>query len=206
MFTGLVETLGTIQSIERDGPAARLVVADALVAADVKLGDSIAVNGVCLTVVAHDASTFAFEAGPETLARTNLGELAPGDRVNLERALRVGDRLGGHIVQGHVDGVGQIVRREKAADWETVWFSLPEDLGRFLVPKGSITVDGVSLTVVDASKDAFSVALIPHTLDATTLGFKPAGASVNLETDLIAKHLVRYLDGLDWTSVRQKSI
>jgi riboflavin synthase len=203
MFTGLVEALGEVRDIAADGPGSRLTIAQPQLASASKLGDSVAINGVCLTVVAADDGAFAFQAGPETLRRTNLGELAVGCRVNLERALAVGDRLGGHIVQGHVDGVGTIARRERQGDWEVIWFACPAELNRYLVSKGSITVDGVSLTVVDVTADEFSVALIPHTLAATTLGFKTPAATVNLETDLIAKHLVRYLDGLDWSRVRQ---
>ncbi|MEI7685369.1 MAG: riboflavin synthase [Planctomycetota bacterium] len=203
MFTGLVEALGEVRDIAADGPGSRLTIAQPQLASASKLGDSVAINGVCLTVVAADDGAFAFQAGPETLRRTNLGELTVGCRVNLERALAVGDRLGGHIVQGHVDGVGTIARRERQGDWEVIWFACPAELNRYLVSKGSITVDGVSLTVVDVTADAFSVALIPHTLAATTLGFKTPAATVNLETDLIAKHLVRYLDGLDWSRVRQ---
>ena len=169
-----------------------------------KIGDSVAVSGVCLTVVERSAHSLAFEAGPETLARTNLGELRVGDRVNLERALAVGDRLGGHIVQGHVDGMGRIAKRERQGDWETIWFSCPPNLARTMVPKGSIAVDGVSLTLVEVAGDRFSVALIPHTLAATTLGSKPVGASVNLETDLISKHVVKYLEGLDLGGVAEE--
>lgn len=205
MFTGLVEGMGEVREIGVEGAGARLVVVERNVARGVNLGESVAVNGVCLTVVACEAEAFAFQAGPETLRRTNLGELASGDRVNLERALAVGDRLGGHIVQGHVDGVGRIARRERQGEWEIIWFACPAELNRFLVSKGSITIDGVSLTVVDVTKDEFSVALIPHTLAATTLGFKEPGATVNLETDLIAKHLVRYLDGLDWRTIGRLS-
>jgi riboflavin synthase len=201
MFTGLVEAMGVVREISRDGVGARLVLAQPAIASAAKLGDSVAINGVCLTVVARDDETFAFQAGPETLAKTNLGELQQGDRVNLERALTVGDRLGGHIVQGHVDGVGRIARRVTEGEWQVIWFACPPDLNRFLVSKGSITVDGVSLTVVEVRPEGFSVALIPHTLAATTLGFKQPGDTVNLETDLIAKHLVRYLDGLDWASI-----
>lgn len=198
MFTGLVEAMGTIDAVKADAMGTRLVVDESTIAAGVRLGDSVAINGVCLTVVEQQGSTFAFDAGPETLRRTNLGELKPGDRVNLEQALAVGDRLGGHIVQGHVDGVGRIARRERQGDWETIWFSCPIELNRFLVSKGSIAIDGVSLTVVDVTPTEFSVALIPHTLAVTTLGMKQPPATVNLETDLIAKHLIRYLDGIDW--------
>jgi len=201
MFTGLVEAIGTVRERRHDGAGVRLRVEEAQVAHDAPLGASIAVNGVCLTVVERDTTSFTFDIGPETLRCTNLGERRPGDRVNLERSLRAGDRLGGHIVQGHVDGVGRLVRREPQQDWETVWFSCDRNVGRFLVRKGSIAVDGVSLTVVDASPEAFSVALIPHTLQMTTLGFKPPGATVNLETDLFARMIVNYQDQLPWSEI-----
>ena len=194
MFTGLVEALAPVERIEVEGDARALVVAVPF-AADLILGESVAINGACLTVVAHDARTCRFQAGPETLRRTNLGELKPGDRVNLERALRVGDRLGGHLVQGHVDGLGRVASRRRQGEWEVVWFSCPAELAEQLVSKGSVAVDGVSLTVVDVTADGFSVALIPHTLAQTTLGFKPPGASVNLETDVLAKYVWKCLRG-----------
>jgi riboflavin synthase len=158
-------------------------------------GESVAVNGACLTVVARDDRTCRFQAGPETLRRTNLGELQAGARVNLERALRVGDRLGGHLVQGHVDGLGRVASRRRQGEWEVVWFSCPAELAAQMVSKGSVTVDGVSLTVVEVTADGFSVALIPHTLAQTTLGFKGPGASVNLETDVLAKYIWKCLRG-----------
>ena len=158
------------------------------------MGDSVAINGACLTVVRVEGDLLHFQAGPETLRRSNLGELAAGDRVNLERSLRLGDRLGGHLVQGHVDGIGHIARRLPQGDWETVWFRCPPELAAQMVPKGSVAVDGVSLTVVEATADGFSVALIPHTLAATTLGLKPVGAAVNLETDILAKYIWKYLE------------
>jgi riboflavin synthase len=194
MFTGLVETLGTVRRVEDDGAGGRRLTIAADVAAGLTAGESVAVNGACLTVVEHDAETCRFQAGPETLRRTNLGELAPGDRVNLERSLRLGDRLGGHIVQGHVDGVGHVAERRRQGEWETVWFTCPPDLAQQMVPKGSVAVDGVSLTLVDVGRDRFSVALIPHTLANTTLGFKSAGAAVNLETDLFAKYVRKWAE------------
>lgn len=194
MFTGLVEALGTVRRVETAGAARDLVIAEATLAAELALGDSVAVNGCCLTVVALDAETFRFQAGPETLRRTNLGELQPGDRVNLERALRLSDRLGGHIVQGHIDGTGSVLERHREGDWEMVWFRCPVELTRQMVSKGSVAVDGVSLTVVDVGGDRFSVALIPHTLSHTTLGFRPPGATVNLETDLLAKYVQKALE------------
>ncbi|HWG42432.1 MAG TPA: riboflavin synthase [Gemmataceae bacterium] len=192
MFTGLVEVLGTVRDLVMDGVGCQMTVA-AEIAPQLSLGESVAVNGACLTVVAHDAETCCFQLGPETLARTNLGELHRGDRVNLERSLRLSDRLGGHLVQGHVDGVGQVAKRINEGDWVTVWFRCPPDLAAQMVPKGSITVDGVSLTVVDVGEDRFSVALIPHTLAHTTLGIKESGAAVNLETDLIGKYVWKCL-------------
>jgi riboflavin synthase len=193
MFTGLVETLGIVNRIETAGAGRRLCLEAACIAAALSVGESVAVNGACLTVIAHDAQTCTFEAGPETLRRTNLGELSVDEPVNLERALRLGDRLGGHVVQGHVDGVGRILDRKRQGEWEVIWFSSPGDLAEQMVAKGSIAVDGVSLTVVDVAADRFSVALIPHTLASTTLGFKLAGASVNLETDLFAKYIWKCL-------------
>jgi riboflavin synthase len=193
MFTGIVECLATVHRIEADEAGRNLTVSAPVVAADAKVGDSIAVNGVCLTVVERDAVFLRFQIGPETLRCTNLGELTLGDSVNLERALRLNDRLSGHFVQGHVDGIGRIADRQRQGDWETVWFSCAADCTRSLVPKGSIAVDGVSLTVVDVTSDRFSVALIPHTLANTTLGFKPVGAAVNLEIDILAKYVAKHL-------------
>ena len=195
MFTGLVESLGSVRRLEADGAGRHLVIAAPGLTADLAIGESVAVNGACLTVIERDADTCRFQAGPETLRRTNLGELVPGDRINLERALRLGDRLGGHLVQGHVDGLGRIAERYRQGDWEMVWFSCPAELASQMVPKGSVAVDGVSLTLVDVAADRFSVALIPHTLAQTTLGFKQSGAAVNLETDLLAKYVWKCLRG-----------
>ena len=193
MFTGLVEALGAVTQGRVEGTGRTLTVADPPLPAESRLGDSVAVNGCCLTVVQRDDAGFTFQAGPETLCLTNLGELSEGSRVNLERPLRVGDRLGGHFVQGHVDAVGRIAERKRDGAWETVWFSCPPELTRYMVRKGSIAVDGVSLTLVDVLPDGFSVALIPHTLDMTTLGFKQAGDAVNLEADCLAKHVEKLL-------------
>jgi riboflavin synthase len=196
MFTGLVEVLGTVRELtaEPGGGAGRdLTVSAPAFAGQLTLGESVAVNGACLTVVAHNADTCRFQVGPETLLRTNLGALKAGDRVNLERSLRLGDRLGGHLVQGHIDGVGRVAERRPEGDWVTVWFSCPPDLAAQMVSKGSVAVDGISLTLVDVADDRFSVALIPHTLTNTTLGFKTVGAAVNLETDLLAKYVWKCL-------------
>jgi riboflavin synthase len=194
MFTGLVEALASVDKMEPDGQGGMNCdlnwpqIADALT-----LGESVALNGVCLTVVSKETDFCRFQISPETLARTNLGQLRAGDRVNVERSLRVGDRLGGHIVQGHVDGLGQIDKREEDGQWETVWFSCPADLAVSMIPKGSVAVDGISLTLVEVLKDRFSVALIPHTLANTTLGFKQVKDTVNLEVDLFAKYIAKYL-------------
>jgi len=193
MFTGLVEALGTVCAVTPDANGRNLVIAEAKLAPQLRIGDSVAVNGTCLTVVECGAETFRFQAGPETLSRTNLGELKVGDRVNLERALLVTDRLGGHFVQGHVDGVGEVSDRREQGEWEAIWFSCPPELSRYMVSKGSIAVDGVSLTLVDVESGRFSVALIPHTLEHTTLGFRSIGATVNLETDLLAKYVEKLL-------------
>ncbi|MCI0455942.1 MAG: riboflavin synthase [Gemmataceae bacterium] len=193
MFTGLVEALGVVSRLDPDGEGRLLHISEPVIAPQLSLGESVATNGTCLTVVGVEGDTFRFQAGPETLSRTNLGELQPGDRVNLERSLRLGDRLGGHLVQGHVDGLGRIARRSRQGDWEEVWFSCPAELAAQMVSKGSVAVDGVSLTVVDVTSDGFSVALIPHTLAVTTLGFKEAGSTVNLEIDLFAKYVWKYL-------------
>src|SRR3954469_8257594 len=171
MFTGIVEELGIVEAVEPQSDALRLSIRAATVLDDVRLGDSIAVNGCCLTVAAVDGAVWTADVMQETLDRTSLLGAGPGDRVNLERAVTVGSRLGGHIVQGHVDGVGAVVRRSPSEHWETVEVSLPEGLSRYLVEKGSITVDGVSLTVVEAQAGSFTVGLIPETLARTTLGF-----------------------------------
>ena len=189
MFTGLVQSLGKVRTLEVDGQGGvRLRVDDAM-AVSLQLGESIAVNGCCLSVVSMDESSFEFQVGPETLARTSLGGLVSGSRVNLERALRMGDSLGGHFVSGHVDAVGTLRERMTSGEWQTVWFDCPVSLDDLMVTKGSICVDGVSLTLVDVIKGSFSVMLIPHTLASTTLGFLNVDDAVNLEADLLAKHI-----------------
>jgi riboflavin synthase len=196
MFTGLVEELGTVTSLVPQGTAVELSLRAPLVASDAAIGDSIAVNGCCLTVIRRDADVLAFEAGSETLSRTNLGRLQPGSRVNLERSLRVGDRLGGHYVSGHIDGLGTLDERREEGPWAFLWFRVPGELARQMASKGSIAVDGVSLTLVEVTNERFSVALIPHTLAVTTLGALKAGDAVNLETDLLAKYVQRQLEFL----------
>ncbi|MFD9700481.1 riboflavin synthase [Lentzea sp. NPDC059081] len=191
MFTGIVEELGHVVATEDLPDAARVRIAGPIVTSDAKHGDSISVNGVCLTVVDVENDTFTADVMRETLVRSSLAKIAEGDRVNLERAAAVGQRLGGHIVQGHVDGTGTILAREKAEHWEMVHIGLPPALSRYVVEKGSITVDGVSLTVVSVSEDQFTVSLIPTTLELTTLGHRTPGALVNLEVDVLAKYVER---------------
>ncbi|ADI05450.1 riboflavin synthase subunit alpha [Streptomyces bingchenggensis BCW-1] len=193
MFTGIVEELGEIVAVENLGDASRFLVSGPVVTEGAKHGDSIAVNGVCLTVVDFEDGRFSADVMAETLNRSSLGALAVGSRVNLERPMALGGRLGGHLVQGHVDGTGTIVERKLSEHWEIVKISLPADLSRYVVEKGSITVDGISLTVVDAGPDYFTVSLIPTTLALTTLGVKQAGDPVNLEVDVLAKYVERLL-------------
>ncbi|MFG2192138.1 riboflavin synthase [Streptomyces sp. NPDC048639] len=195
MFTGIVEELGEVVAVEDLGDASRFRLRGPVVTEDAKHGDSIAVNGVCLTVVDIQSGEFTADVMAETLSRSSLGALAPGSRVNLERPMALGGRLGGHLVQGHVDGTGAVVERKSAEHWEIVKVSLPEHLNRYVVEKGSITVDGISLTVVDAGPDFFTVSLIPTTLALTTLGIKQPGDPVNLEVDVIAKYVERMLAG-----------
>ncbi|VTR95723.1 riboflavin synthase subunit alpha : Riboflavin synthase subunit alpha OS=Rhodopirellula europaea 6C GN=RE6C_04406 PE=4 SV=1: Lum_binding: Lum_binding [Gemmata massiliana] len=189
MFTGLVQALGEVRGVADVQGGRRLRVAEPALAPGLQLGESVSVCGACLTVVAHDGDTFDFEVGPETLVKTTLGRLAVGDRVNLERALRVGDSLGGHFVTGHVDCVGKVLEETVTGEWLTVWFGFPPEFEDLLVGKGSVAVDGVSLTLVDVQRDRFSIMLIPHTRAHTTLGFKKPGDAVNLEFDLLAKHV-----------------
>jgi riboflavin synthase len=196
MFTGIVEELGEVTYLtDAGGDSAVIAVRGPVVTSDARHGDSISVNGVCLTVIDNVDGVFSADVMGETLRRSSLGALKPGSPVNLERAATVGSRLGGHLVQGHVDGVARIIAREPADDWEVLRFSLPADLGRYVVEKGSITVDGVSLTVMAVDDDSFSVGLIPTTLKLTVLGAKAVGDPVNLEVDVIAKYVEKMLGG-----------
>lgn len=194
MFTGIVEEIGRVRAVRDLGDAIVLDIACRRVVADAAPGDSIAVAGVCLTVTGPRADGFTADVMRESLDRTGLGALAPGDPVNLERAVAAGGRLGGHIMQGHVDGVGEVLARTPAEHWEVVRISLPGRLARYVVEKGSIAVDGVSLTVSGVGDGWFEVSLIPTTLAETTLGDRPAGATVNLEVDVLAKYVERLLD------------
>ncbi len=193
MFTGIIEELGAVDALVDQGDAVRLTVRAPLVVQDAALGDSIAVNGVCLTVAERDQETFTADVMRESLDKTALGVLAPGARVNLERATTPAARLGGHLVQGHVDATGTVRRRVPSEHWEVVEVEVPRPLLRYLVSKGSVTVDGISLTVVevDDERSVFTVSLIPETLARTTLGFRQPGDLVNLEVDIIAKYVER---------------
>jgi len=196
MFTGLVETIAEVVAVLPEPPGSRVVVATRSIAGEASVGESIAVNGCCLTVVRRDAELLEFQVGPETLARTNLGELREGTVVNLERSLRVGDQLGGHLVTGHIDGVGTVDERIDDREWSTFWLRVGRGLTRQMASKGSVAVDGVSLTLVEVQDERFSVQLIPHTLAITTLGRRQAGDRVNIETDLLAKYVERQLSGM----------
>jgi riboflavin synthase len=189
MFTGLVEEGGVIASVAPGGASARLVIAASAVLDGLRTGDSVAVNGACLTAVEVTGDGFAVDAVAETLRRTNLGALGPGDRVNLERPMRLGDRLDGHLVQGHVDGVGTVAAARPEGESTVLEVTAPPDLLRYVVEKGSVAVDGVSLTVAARLPDGFSVALIPHTMAVTTLGPQAVGRAVNLEVDVVAKYV-----------------
>jgi len=193
MFTGIVEELGEVVDVQQHPDAASITIRGPRVVADARPGDSIAVNGVCLTVVRHDGATFTADVMAETLHRSALGALRAGSPVNLERPVTLAARLGGHLVQGHVDGTGHVVSRQVADHWEVVTISMAPDLARYVVVKGSITVDGVSLTVVDVGPDWFTVSLIPSTLALTTLGSKGPGEPVNLEVDIVAKYVEKLM-------------
>ena len=199
MFTGIIEELGTVESLARQTAGARLRVRCARVLEDLKQGSSIAVNGVCLTAVELGSDSFSADLAPETLRRSNLGDLRPGSRVNLERPLLPTDRLSGHVVQGHVDGTGEFLSLEQVGD-ENWWLKIrvPAELDRYLVFKGSIAIDGVSLTIAALERDVLGVTIIPHTYQATTLGTYKAGDRVNLECDVLAKHVEKLLESVEY--------
>ena len=194
MFTGIVEAIGSVAALERRGDLTALVVDAPGVTDGVRIGDSIAINGCCLTVTAIDGSQLSFEAVLETFEKTSLGDLAPGSHLNLERAMRAGARFDGHIVQGHVDGTGRVRSLTREGDDVRLAVDCGPEIGDFLVEKGSVAIDGVSLTIVGVSDEGFDVALIPHTLKATTLGEREPGDQVNLEADVLGKYVKRYLD------------
>lgn len=194
MFTGIIEELGVVKSIEKQNDALRITVEGPLVVSDIKRGDSIAVSGTCLTAVEHDDASFTADVMLETLKRTSLDGIKVGDSVNLERAMTAATRFGGHVVQGHVDGVGEIISREPSENWEWLRIRIPAELMKYVVLKGSITIDGVSLTVNEVGEDFIGLSLIPETLEKTTLGSKAVGAKVNIEADVMAKHIERLLE------------
>jgi riboflavin synthase len=193
MFTGLIEDLGTVRELRKGSDSARLSVATAIPMDELELGASIAVNGICLTVTNFGGGSFTADVSPETLSRSNLGALLPGSRVNLERALRLGDRLGGHWVSGHVDAVGTLEQAQRDGNAWRLTFRLPTEVNRYVVEKGSVAIDGISLTVNSVGDETFSVAIIPHTLALTTLKEAKVGARVNIETDILGKYVERLL-------------
>ncbi len=193
MFTGIIEHLGKVTQIKKQADSAVIVVDIAQMSKDVNSGDSIAINGACLTVTHIKGSEVSFDVSTETLSKTTIGELKTSDRVNVESSLRIGDKLGGHFVTGHVDGVGAINRKESETGQCTMWFSVSKELANMMIKKGSVAVDGISLTIVDLEEKSFSVALIPYTLEETSLGFKKVGQKVNIETDMLGKWVKRIL-------------
>ncbi|MDD4172059.1 MAG: riboflavin synthase [Syntrophomonas sp.] len=193
MFTGIIEELGTVQVLKRGSNSSQISIQASKVLEDVKLGDSIAINGVCLTVTSFDREHFTADMMAETLAKTNLKELGNGQKVNLERAARLGDRMGGHLVQGHVDAVGTIVEQEIIDIAKVLKIKAPQEMLDYIVAKGSIAIDGISLTVVSLLDDSFTVSIIPHTAGMTTLGFKKPGDTVNLEADIIGRYVEKFL-------------
>ena len=190
--------MGRVAELIPEPPGCRLVIEEPMIRSTTKVADSISVNGCCLTVVEVGDNTMTFQAGPETLARTNLGELVTGSPVNLERALEVGDRLGGHFVSGHIDGQGELVEIKDNGEWADYWFSVPIELAAQMASKGSVAVDGVSLTLVACEQNRFSIALIPFTLNVTTLGSRKIGDKVNIETDILSKYVQRLLEAKAW--------
>ncbi len=194
MFTGIIEGLGTVTGVKAAGLGRRLVITADFKLDELAIGDSIAVNGACLTAAAIRAETFEADLSPETISRTTFSKVKIGDRVNLEKALRMSDRLGGHLVSGHIDGVGTLISRESEANAIILNFAVPEAVSRYLIPKGSVAVDGISLTVNYCNQEHFGVSIIPHTLQKTTLGLKKIGDAVNIEIDMIAKYVERFVE------------
>ncbi|HFB83203.1 riboflavin synthase [Thermosulfuriphilus ammonigenes] len=193
MFTGIIEGLGEIRGLERSGGGLKIRLIPPFSAQELTLGESVAVNGVCLTVTHIDGQTATFDISPETISRTTLGGLKPGDRVNVERALRASDRLGGHIVSGHVDGVGRVLSRRSQGDFLFYEVQIPSELSRYVIQKGSIAIDGISLTVNDIRDHRLSLAIIPHTASLTTIGYRQPGDLVNIEVDIIGKYIEKLL-------------
>jgi len=195
MFTGIIEGLGTVAQVRPVDGGSRLTVAADFSLDGTGIGDSIAVNGACLTAVSLQGSRFAVDVSPETLSKTTFQSVKIGDRVNLERALRLSDRLDGHLVSGHIDGLGTITAKQREGNAIVVTYAVPEDLSRYMIPKGSVAIDGISLTINTCDKQSFSVSIIPHTAQITTIGLKDAGASVNIETDMLGKYVEKFING-----------
>lgn len=193
MFTGIIEGIGTITNASAQGKGKRLAIEADFTPSGTKIGDSIAVNGACLTVIALEKQTFCVDVSPETLSRTTIGYLGKGDRVNLERALRISDRLDGHLVSGHVDGIASIARKTNFGNWIVIAFSAPESVTRHMIEKGSVAIDGISLTINSCEASRFEVGIIPHTAKITTIGLKSVGDRVNIETDMIGKYVEKFL-------------
>lgn len=212
MFTGIIEGLGTLRRIEASGQGKQMTFEADFALGETRIGDSIAVSGICLTVIMVQTKQFSADVSPETLARTTLGQAKIGARFNLERALRLSDRLGGHLVTGHIDGLGRIRRKQNIGNAMLVAIEVPETLSKYMIPKGSVAVDGISLTINDCQKTAFSVSIIPHTAKLTSMGIKREQEKVNIETDMLGKYVQRFLiqredaangplekrSGLDW--------
>jgi riboflavin synthase len=195
MFTGIIEGLATLEAINAGGQGKQFALAADFDLAGTKIGDSIAVNGACLTVVRLMGRRFEVDVSPETIARTTFRDAKVGERFNLERAMRLSDRLDGHLVSGHVDGIGRLEKRETVSNAIIIRFSVPAELSRYMIKKGSVAVDGISLTINDCATGSFQVSIIPHTAGITTIGFKAVGSAVNLETDIIGKYVERFVDG-----------
>jgi riboflavin synthase len=193
MFTGIIEGLGTISGVRPSDQGKHLAIQSDFALDRTRIGDSIAVSGACLTVVALDGQRFSVDVAPETLSKTTLGAAKRGERVNLERALRLSDRLDGHLVSGHIDGVGRLQQKQRAGNAIIVTVGVDSKLTRYMVEKGSVAVDGISLTINSLGDDFFTVSIIPHTAGLTTIGFKPVGAAVNIETDMIGKYVERFV-------------
>lgn len=205
MFTGLIQEMGTVRSLSR-GTVGKLVIASEKTPREVAIGDSVAVNGACLTVTAISGGEVSFDAVPETFSRTSLGELRPGDKVNLETSLKAGQTMGGHFVQGHVDGVGKIESSRSLGESQVIRVSAPSEVLRYVVEKGSIAIDGISLTVASCDRSGFTIAVIPRTLDATTLHAKRPGDKVNLEADILAKYVEKLLGRMGSSNVTEDTL
>lgn len=199
MFTGIIQNIGKINGVEKKGKSAKIIIEHESLLADIKVGDSVAVDGVCLTVVEFSQSMIKTDVSEETLRLTTLGTMKTGDKVNLEKSLTPSTQMGGHFVTGHIDGVGNIARKAAEGEFATIDFNIPNELQNQIVKKGSVAVDGISLTVAEVLEDGFRVAIIPHTMKITTLSVKKVGDKVNIETDIIAKYVQRFL------SVQRKS-